>query len=246
MPLITFIVFSSFVVYVDLGRCSRATTTTTATTCRRSTRRSCSATRRTPASGRGTGLVAAVRPVLAGAADPGLPAGVPDHLLLLPRRLLQGVLGRPARLRRRRAAQRVPRRAQVAAASSRTCTATRSTSRWSSSCCSPTTSCKAFWFTTGHGHATFGIGVGTLRAAHQRRPDRRLHVRLPLVAPPGRRRARRAVEGRPRARRRYDCVELPQPPAHDVGVVQPVLGRRSPTSTSASARWASSHDWRIF
>ena len=39
--------------------------------------------------------------VFARDADPGVPAGVPDDLLLLPRRLLQGVLGRPARLRRR-------------------------------------------------------------------------------------------------------------------------------------------------
>ena len=36
------------------------------------------------------------------------PAAVPLHLLLLPRRLLQGVLGRSAGLRRRRAAQELP------------------------------------------------------------------------------------------------------------------------------------------
>ena len=47
-----------------------------------------------------------VHPLFAGDADPGLPAGVPHDLLLLPRRLLQGVLGRSRRLRRRRAARR--------------------------------------------------------------------------------------------------------------------------------------------
>ena len=43
------------------------------------------------------------------------PGGLPLHLLLLPRRLLQGVLGRPARLRRRRAAQELLGRAHLAA-----------------------------------------------------------------------------------------------------------------------------------
>ncbi len=53
--------------------------------------------------------------LLAGAADP-LGAGrLPLHLLLLSRRVLQGVLGRSARLRRRRAAQEVPGRALVPA-----------------------------------------------------------------------------------------------------------------------------------
>ena len=47
------------------------------------------------------GLVAGVHPGLAGAADPAHPRRVPLHLLLLPRRLLQGVLGRPAVVRGR-------------------------------------------------------------------------------------------------------------------------------------------------
>src|SRR6185503_21036866 len=46
--------------------------------------------------------------VLAGVADTALPRPLPIHLLLLPRRLLQVVLGGPARVRRRRATQEVP------------------------------------------------------------------------------------------------------------------------------------------
>ena len=52
------------------------------------------------------GVVARLAAVLAGAADPAVSRPLPLHLLLLPRRLLQGVLGRPAGVRRRRAAQR--------------------------------------------------------------------------------------------------------------------------------------------
>ena len=55
------------------------------------------------------GLVAGVAGLLAGAADPAVPRPLPGDLLLLPRRVLQGVLGRPAGLRRRRAAEGVPR-----------------------------------------------------------------------------------------------------------------------------------------
>ena len=43
------------------------------------------------------------------------PGPLPGHLLLLPRRVLQGVLGRPAGLRRRRAAEAVPRRGRLSA-----------------------------------------------------------------------------------------------------------------------------------
>ena len=67
--------------------------------------------------------------VLAGAADPAVPGWLPLHLLLLPRRLLQGVLGRPAVLRRRRAAQRATAASDSFPLSSRTSTATSCTSR---------------------------------------------------------------------------------------------------------------------
>src|SRR6266852_2054478 len=47
------------------------------------------------------GVVARLARVFPGPADPPVPGPLPAHLLLLPRRLLQGVLGGPARLCRR-------------------------------------------------------------------------------------------------------------------------------------------------
>ena len=55
------------------------------------------------------------RPVLAGAADPSVPRPLSFHVLLLPGRLLQGVLGRSAELRGRRTAQGLPGRELVPA-----------------------------------------------------------------------------------------------------------------------------------
>src|SRR3954462_11856147 len=54
-------------------------------------------------------LVAWVRPVLTGAADPAVSRSVSLYLLLLPRRVLQGVLGRSHQLRGRRAPEVLPR-----------------------------------------------------------------------------------------------------------------------------------------
>src|SRR4029453_9413617 len=50
-------------------------------------------------------LVACVAAVLPGPADPAVSGALPAHLLLLSRGLLQSVLGRPALVRRRRAAR---------------------------------------------------------------------------------------------------------------------------------------------
>ena len=61
------------------------------------------------------------------------------------------------------------------------------------------------------------------RAGRQRRAARRLHARLPFAPPSGRRRHRSVLA---RIRRRQQALRLrqpPQPPAHDVGVGQPVL-----------------------
>ena len=150
------------------------------------------------------GLVAVVAAVLAGVADPLGPGRLPLHLLLLPRRLLQGVLGRPAGLRRRRAAQEVPRRALVSAhhpehppllplpraALHRHPGLRRVEGDVVRR--SPATA----------GTTEFGIGVGTLVLAVNVVLPRRLHVRLPLAAAPGRRRARRACPAGRCARRR--------------------------------------------
>src|SRR5438477_4534779 len=59
------------------------------------------------------GVVAVVSALLRRGADPDLSTQLPNHLLLLPRRVLQSVLGRPAGLRGRRATQVVRRRAIV-------------------------------------------------------------------------------------------------------------------------------------
>ena len=55
------------------------------------------------------GVVAGAAAVFAGAADSSVSRPLPFHLLLLPRRLLQGVLGGSAELRGRRAAEGLPR-----------------------------------------------------------------------------------------------------------------------------------------
>src|SRR5580692_801543 len=167
--------------------------------------------------------LAFVHQVLAGDADPGLPAGVPDDLLLLPRRVLQGVLGRPARLCRRRAAPRLPRRGQVAAADSEPAPL------------------RALLRAGLHRAAVDRRGEGVLlqqpqdRAHHvrgrrrlagaapQRRAHRRLHARLPLVPPPGGR-----VHGHllqvAVAQEGLRLRQLPQPPSPQVGLVLAGLG----------------------
>ena len=60
-------------------------------------------------------VVAGAAAVFTGAADSSVPRTLPLHLLLLPRRVLQGLLGRPAELLRRRAAQGLSRRELVPA-----------------------------------------------------------------------------------------------------------------------------------
>ena len=104
-PAVVFLVLSSFIVYATWAAFQGDHYSLRARTSRRSTRRSSAATRRTRWFGPKPAWWPVVAAVLAGPAHPAGPGRLPGHLLLLPRRLLQGVLGRPARLRGRRAAQ---------------------------------------------------------------------------------------------------------------------------------------------
>ena len=84
------------------------------------------------------------------------PAGLPAHLLLLPRRVLQGVLGRPAQLRRGRTAQGLHRREQLAAPHPEH-PPLFPVRRGAVHRDARLDAIRAFWFADG-----FGIGIGTL------------------------------------------------------------------------------------
>ena len=204
------------------GRRFRASTTRSARTSRRSTRRSSSAIRRTAGSGRSR-LVAGVAAVLAGAADPAGPGGFrtcyyyrgayykafwadpPSCTVGEPRKRYRGENSFPLIL------QNIHRYflfiSVVVLVDPRRTTCGR---RSGSPIRRP-------------GAESFGIGVGTLVLATQRRAARRLHVRLPLAAAPGRR-LRRSTLARAARRARVQLRELPQPPAHAVGLDEPVRG----------------------
>ena len=181
--------------------------------------------------------------VLAGAADPLGARRLPLHLLLLPRRLLQGVLGRPAVLRRRRAAQELPGEQLFPLI-------LQNVHRYFLYLALlflfllASTSWKAIWFAdpaTGTTH--FGIGVGTLVLAAN-------VVLLAATRSAATRSATSSAAARSSSREHpaqtklYDCVELPQPPAHAWAWIS-LFWVGSPISTCASARWASGTDWRI-
>ena len=191
-------------------------------------------------------LVAGLAALFARAADP-LGAGrFPLHLLLLSRRLLQGVLGRSAVLHRRRASRErtcgersfplilqnvhryflylallVPRHPVAT-----TC-GTRSGSP------------------IARRGDPFGIGVGTLVLAVNvvllGGYTLGCHSLRHLVGGA----ARPAVEAA-RARKTLRLRQLPQPAPHELGVVQPRSGSRSPICTCACAPWASGTDCEIF
>ena len=111
-PLSVFLGLFAFVVYATWAA-FQGDHYTSGRTSRRSIRRSSGGRRRTPGSGPEPDWWPGVAPVLAGAADPAVSRRFPLHLLLLPRRLLQGVLGRSAVVRGRRAAQELPGRELV-------------------------------------------------------------------------------------------------------------------------------------
>ena len=177
------------------GRRSRTRTTPSARTSRRSTRRSSSAPRRTRWFGPKPGWWPASLPFSPALLILPFPGPLPLHLLLLPRRLLQVVLGRSAGLRRRRAAEELPGRALVPADPAERASLLhvgragvhRVPAAWDV--------WKALWFTD---PATGADDVRHRRrhagARGQRRAARLLHLGLPRAAPRRRRPAGRGVE----------------------------------------------------
>ena len=75
------------------------------------------------------------------------------------------------------------------------------------------------------GHAKFGIGVGSLVLLINVVLDRRLHARLSLVPPPGRRRASTCCRASPARKKTLRLRQLAQPAPPEVGVVQPGVRR---------------------
>jgi hypothetical protein len=152
---------------------------------RRFTRRKFWGTRRTQFSARCRpgGRLAAV---LAGLFDFVGAGRFPFHLLLLSRRVLQGVLGRPDQLRRRRAAQTFlgeryfpahhPKRSPLFLVSGGPVHFMLSYDAW-----------LGMWFTDATGKEHFGIGVGTIVLTLNAVFLAMLHFRLPLAAASDRR-----------------------------------------------------------
>ena len=173
------------------------------------------------------------------------PGRLPLHLLLLPRRLLQGVLGRPARLRGRRAAQVLPRRALLPADPPEHPSLFPVPRAAVPRACWRTTSGKAFWFTDPAGVEHFGIGR---RHARARRSTSSCSAATPSAATrcaTGRRRDRPALADR-RLRRSLTTASSCLNGGTCAGPGAACSGWRSPTSTSGSARMGVWHDWRIF
>ena len=159
-PLLTLVVLGSFVVYATWAA-FQGEHYNSARISRRSTRRSCSAMAACWF-GPEAGLVAGLAALFAGAADPLGARRVPRYLLLLPRRVLQGVLGGPAVVRRRRAAEELSAARTRSRSSSRTSTGTFCISRCSSSCSRVGRVEGALVRRSATGRTEFGIGVGTL------------------------------------------------------------------------------------
>ena len=144
--------------------------------------------------GRKPGDVARVAAVFAGAADPADSRLLPVDLLLLPRRVLQGVLGRSAVVHGRRAALELLGREFVSAhPAERPSLHAVPVARGAAASCTSDV-WKALWFTDpATGTVSFGIGVGTLVLATNCVLLERLPVRLSFAASCRRRLRRSAV-----------------------------------------------------
>src|SRR3981189_1247861 len=168
-------------------------------------------------------MVAGMAGLLAGAGHPLGARRLPSDLLLLPGRLLQGLLGRPALVRGERAPSALPRRGFAAAGPAER----------------PPLLPLPRPGVPAHPHprrleGDVVRGVLRTRLGRRRRyagppgqhhPARRVRARMPFVAPPRRRRSR-PDGGRAGAEGRLRLRQLPQPPAHGVGLDEPV--RRGP------------------
>ncbi len=148
--------------------------------------------------------------------------GFPLHLLLLPRRVLQSVLGRSAELRRRRAAPGLSRRTLFPLILQNVhryfmylaviFIFILGSDAW-----------KAMWFTE-NGDATFRHRRGNDRADVECHSAGQLHVWLPFAAAFDRRFSGRAVK-KAGVCEKLCLRQLPQPPPHALGVAEFVLGR---------------------
>ena len=183
------------------------------------------------------GLVAGAAAVLAGADHPAVSGAVPLHLLLLSRRVLQGVLGRSAELRRRRAAQELPRRAIVPADPAERPPLLH-VRRGAVPLLPRARRVEGALVRGRGGREALRHRRRHARARAQRRAAHLLHARLSLDAPRRRRLPRSAVAP-PGAQEGVRLLELPQSLAHEVGVDESHSASRSPTSTCGCARWAS-------
>ena len=202
------------------GRRSRTRTTPTGRTSRRSIRRCCSATRRTPGSGVRPAWLAAISPALLILPFPG---GFRFTCYYYRGAYYKAFWADPIRLRGRRAAQEISRRALPAAhpperpsllpvLRARLPRHPRHDA-W-----------RAFWFADASGARHFGIGVGTLVLT--------VNVILLSGYTLGCHSLRHLVggyldrmAGRPVAPHRLRLRELPQPRPHALGVGEPLLGR---------------------
>src|SRR5712692_981195 len=176
-------------------------------------------------------LVAGLAALLARAPHPLGARRVPRDLLLLPRRVLQIVLGRPAVLRRGRAtrllprrgfsAARPPERAPVLPVSSDPHPGGTRLRRVEGAVVSKPRRRNALRHRPGH------PGPG-----RQRDSPGRVRPGLSLAAAPGGRAARSDLRLSP-PQRGVRLLQLPQPPAHELGLVQPLQrGFRRPLRTA--------------
>ena len=187
----------------------------------------------------------ALAAVFAGAADPADSGAVPVHLLLLPRRLLQGVLGGPAVVHRRRAALELLGRELVSARPAERPSLHAVHLRWSCSCILVVDVWKASGSPIRRRARCRSASASARSCWPRTRAAQRISLRLPFDAAHGRR-LRRSALARAARPARVRLRELPQSAAHGVGVDAACSPSASLTCTSGCAPWACGRTCRIF